>query len=243
MVAQLGKGLRTEVWKFMVLPIPPYVFHRIKLRGVGWQVFQTDRALLIGHKLLNQTAAVGFGAVPNHQQFLLDVTPKMAEKLHHLGTANTALVQLKVKIPPGDPGHRGKRLPVKAILQHRGLTFGRPRPTAMWPLAQSALIDEHYRASFLLGFFLSLGQLRFFHRSMAGSSRSNARPVGRWQLQPSFPNSQPTCPGWYSTPKSRSISLATRSRVQRLVSYPKAWGPSLSLLSSFFRSASFNRGL
>ena len=29
MVAQLGEGLRTEVWKFMVLPIPPDVFHRI----------------------------------------------------------------------------------------------------------------------------------------------------------------------------------------------------------------------
>jgi hypothetical protein len=33
----------------------------------------------------------------------------MGEKLNNLGTANTARMQLKVKIPPRDAGHRRKR--------------------------------------------------------------------------------------------------------------------------------------
>ena len=243
MITEIGECLRTEVGKLMVFPVPPDVFRGIELWGVGRQGLYADRPVLTRHKLLNQAAAVGLGTIPNHQQLILDVTFKMAEKLHHLGTTNTARMQLKVKVPPGDAGHRRKLLPIKRILQYRSLPFGRPGPTTVRSLTQPAFVDEHYRAPLTLGFFLSFGQLRFCHRSMADSSRCNARPVGRWQLQPSFPNSQPTCPGWYSTPKSCSISLATRCRVHKLVSYPKAWGPCLSFISSFFRSVSFKRGL
>ena len=167
----------------------------------------------------------------------------MRKKLNHLRTSNTTGMQLEVKIPPSNSGHGRKRLPVKRILQHRGLSFRRPGSTAVWPLTEPALINEHYRASFLSGFFLSSGQRRFFHPPIAGSSRSSARPVGRWQLQPSFSNSHPTCPGWYFTPQSRSISLATRSKVQRFVSYPKASGPRLSPLSMRFRSPWLKRDL
>ncbi len=102
------------------------------------------------------------------------------------------------------------------------------------PLTEPALVNEHYRARLPLGFFLSSGQRRFCQRSMAGSSRSRAFPVGRWQLHPSFFNTQLTCPAWYFTPKSRSISSATRSRVQRLVSYPNASVPCLSPVSRLF---------
>jgi hypothetical protein len=167
----------------------------------------------------------------------------MGEKLNNLGTSNIARMQLKVEVPPGNSGYRRKLLPVKTILQHRGLPLGRPGPTPVWPLAEPALIDEHYRAPLSLGFFLSSGQRRFFHRLMACSSRSSARPVGLWQLHPSFFNNHPTCPGWYSTPKSRSISSATRSSVQRWVSYPKAWGPCLSPSSRRLRSVSLKRDL
>jgi hypothetical protein len=243
MVTQLGKSLGTEVGKLVVLPVPPQILHRIELRGIRRQVLNNDCSFLLGHKLLNHAATVRFGPIPNHQQPLFDVTLKMAEKTNQLGTSNAARMQLKVKIPPSDPGHGRKRLPVKRILQHRGLSSGRPCPTAVRTLAQPALINEHYRAAFLLGFFLSSGQRRFFHRPMAGSSRWSARPVGRWQLQPSFPNSHPTCPGWYFTPQLRSINSATRSSVQRLVSYPKACGPRLSPLSRRLRSASRKRDL
>ena len=141
MVAQFGERLRTEVGKLMVLPIPPYVLHGIELGGISRQVLQMNRALVLGHKLLNQAATVGFGVIPNHQQLLLDVALETGEKLNYLGTSNTARMQLKVKIPPGDSSHGRKLLPVKRILQHRGLSFRRPGPTTVRSLAQPALID------------------------------------------------------------------------------------------------------
>jgi len=227
----------------MVLPVSPDVLHGVKLWSIGRQVLKTDGAGLFGHKVFNQATTVGFGAIPNHHQLSFNVTLKMGEKLNDLGASNTARMQLKVKVPPGNPGYRRKLLPVKRILQHRSLSFRRPCPTTVRPLAEPTLVDEHYCAPLALGFFLSSGQRRFFHRLMAGSSRSSARPVGRWQLQPSFFNNQLTCPAWYFTPKSRSISSATRSSVQRLVSYPNAWAPRLSPSSKRLRSASFNRDL
>ena len=226
-----------------MFPVPPDVLDWVQLRRVGRQILQADGSFVARHKGLHQAAAVRFRAIPDDQQFLFDVTFKVSEKLHNLRTADATLMQLKVKFPPRDSSYRRERLPVKRILQHRGLALWRPRPTAMRALAQSAFINEHDRASFLLGFFLSFGQLCFFHRLIARSSRSSARPVGRWQLHPSFPNSQPTWPGWYLTPNSCLINLAIRSRVHRFVSYPSGCGPSLSLVSSFFKSASLRRGL
>lgn len=226
-----------------MFPVSPDVLHGVKLRSISRQVLKADGAGLLGHKVFNQAATVGLGAIPNHQQLSFNVALKMGEKLNDLGASNTARMKLKVKLPPGNSGYRRKLLPVKTILQHRSLSFRRPRPTTVRPLAEPTLVNEHYRAPLALGFFLSSGQRRFFHCFMAGSSRSRARPVGRWQLQPSFFNNQLTCPAWYFTPKSRSISSATRSRVQRLVSYPTASAPRLSPSSRRLRSVSLNRDL
>jgi hypothetical protein len=45
------------------------------------------------------------------------------------------------------------------------------------------------------GVFFSAGHRCRFHCAIAVSSRSSARPVGRWQLQPSFRKSHHTWPG------------------------------------------------
>src|SRR5262249_26755462 len=243
MIAQFAESLRTKVAKLMVLPVAPDVLHRIKLRSIGGQVLNADGAILLGHKVLDQPATMRFGAVPNHQKLLFNVTLKMGEKLNNLRAFNTARIKLEIEIPPGNSGNRRKLLPVKAILQNRCLAFRRPRPATVRPLAESTLINEHYRAPLALGFFLSSGQRRFSHCLMAGSSLSRALPTGRWQLQPSFFNNQITCPAWYSPPKSCSIRSATRSSVQRLVSYPAASAPRLSFSSSSLNSASLNRDL
>jgi hypothetical protein len=94
MVAQFAESLRTKVAKFMVLPVAPDVLHRIKLRSIGGQVLNTDDAILLGHKVLDQPATMRFGAVPNHQKLLFDVTLKMGEKLNNLRAFNTARMEL-----------------------------------------------------------------------------------------------------------------------------------------------------
>ena len=108
MVAQFSESLRTKVGELMVLPVSPDVLHGVKLRSIGRQVLKTDGAGLFGHKVFNQATTVGFGAIPNHHQLSFNVTLKMGEKLNDLGASNTARMQLKVKVPPGNPGYRRK---------------------------------------------------------------------------------------------------------------------------------------
>src|SRR5262249_47421673 len=155
MVAQFAESLRTKVAKLMVLPVAPDVLHRIKLRSIGGQVLNADGAIFLGQKVLAKPATVGFGAVQNHKKLLFDVTFKMGEKLNNLRVFNTARMELKIEIPPGNPGNRRKLLPVKTILQNRCLSFRRPRPATVRSLAESTLINEHYRAPLALAFFLT----------------------------------------------------------------------------------------
>jgi len=92
-------------------------------------------------------------------------------------------------------------------------------------LAQSAFVDEDDGAALFVGFFLISGQRSCFQRRIFSSSRSKARPTGRWQLQPSCRRMRQACEEWYFTPHSCSIRCATRPEVHSLVSYPRASGP------------------
>jgi hypothetical protein len=131
---------------------------------------------------------------------------------------------------------------VKVVLKHRSLPPGRPGPTPMGSFAQSAFVDEDDRSSLAEGVFFTSGQRTFFQWAMAFSSRSRARPVGRWQLQPIFRRIFHTWPGWYRTPVSSSMSEATRSVVQSSVSYPNAPGPRFNARSMRFNSMGPSRG-
>ena len=86
--------------------------------------------------------------------------------------------------------------------------------------------------------FFNLGQRSFTQRSMASSSRSVAWRAGRCRLQPIRRSTFQTCPGWYLTPVTFSITSATRARVHRSVGYPFALGPFWRARSTLARSAS-----
>ena len=107
------------------------------------------------------------------------------KKRHDLWRADRSGIEPEVEIPQRNAGDDRKGFPVEVILQHRGVTPPRPRATAVWPLTQSAFVEENDRSLLFLGFFLMSGQVIFFQWRMAFSLRSSARPTGRWQLQPS----------------------------------------------------------
>jgi len=121
---------------------------------------------------------------------------QMAEKLDDLWTLDRLVVQLKVKIIKRDARNHAQRFPVEVMLQDRSLPARRPGAHFMRPGAEPAFVDQNDLAAFFLGFFLSAGQVSFFHSAMAASLRSSARPTGRWQLQPSRRNNFQTCAGW-----------------------------------------------
>ena len=95
-------------------------------------------------------------------------------------------------------------------MQHGRLPLWRPCATAVRPLAQSACVDEDDRAPLGLGFFLISGHRFCFQHWIAASSRSRARPVGRWHPHPICRRMRRACPGWHCTPHSVSVSNMRR---------------------------------
>src|ERR1700730_10698213 len=180
----------------MVFPVAPEVLHRVEFRRVSGQALQFEPGLLAGDPVLDQAAAVSGKAVPDDQQPAREMGQEMRQKLDHLGTANGSRNEPEGETPPGYPCHRREQPPVELILQHWSLSALRPSEAAGGLLAAPALLHEDDGLVRPAGFFLSWGQRYFFQRWMASSSRSSARPAGRWQLQPNCPSRRQTCAGW-----------------------------------------------
>ena len=177
----------------MLLPVGPQIFDWVQFRSVGGQKLDPNPPTLLPDEVPNCAAAVRCQSVPNDQQLPGYVAEQMGEEQDHLRRTNGARKETEVKVLPGDPCHSRKRLPVEVVLQHRRLCFGRPGAAAVRPLAQSALVDEDDGTAFLAGFFLISGQCFCFHSRIRSSSRSSARPVGRWQLQPNCRKMRQAC--------------------------------------------------
>src|SRR6187200_3073943 len=90
--------------------------------------------------------------------------------------------------------------------------------------------------------FLILGQSCFRQRSMAASSRWEARRCGCCWVKPSACRIRPTWSRWYSTPNPSRITCATRRQVHKLVLKPAAMGPSQTIWASSCFCSGVSRG-
>src|SRR5207245_1344456 len=140
-------------------------------------------------------------------------------------------IEPEVEVPPGDAGRRRQHLPVEMMLQYRGLPARRPGPHPMRSFAQSAFVDEDDGAPLAEGCFLIRRHSAFFRWRIACSSRSSARPLGRWQVQLSLRRMRQTWSSWYRTPVRYSMRSRTRLAVHSPLANPNASGPRLSARS------------
>jgi hypothetical protein len=146
-----------------MFPMPPQILHWIQFRGIGGKIFDDDLAMEFTNKVPHQPAAVSRESIPDDQQPAGQVSEQVAKKLQHLFGTDGSFEDLKVEVPPGHSRRHRNSLPIEVILQDRCLAAGSPGTTTMWPLAQSAFVDEDDRAAFILGFFLRAGQRSVFH--------------------------------------------------------------------------------
>src|SRR5258706_40522 len=102
-MAKFKEILGTEIWQFMLLPVPPKIFHRVELGRIGRK--KLDRQSIVGapDKLTDHSATMTSKAVPYHQDFPADMAQQVFQKLHHLGAANRTGKQTKVKLSPTQP--------------------------------------------------------------------------------------------------------------------------------------------
>jgi hypothetical protein len=112
------------------------------------------------------------------------VTQQVPEEVDNLFGFHGAVIQPEVEVPEGNPGDRRQIVPVEVVLKDRRLASRSPSAGAMRLLGKATFVDKDYRAAFPTRFFLMAGQCFFFHWVIASSSRSKARPTGRWELHP-----------------------------------------------------------
>lgn len=161
-----------------MLAVRPEILDRVKFRRIGWKEFGHQATALRTDKLLSGSATMSRKTIPDHQQLARDITKQVSEEFDHLLGADSILKNPKVKIPEGQPGNDGQRLPIEVELEDGRMAARRPRAPAVRSLAQPAFVEKDDRAAFFLRFFLMAGQRRFFQSSMSASFRSNARPTG-----------------------------------------------------------------
>ena len=179
-----------------MFPVAPDVLQRIEFRGVTRQALHRESASLRPDKVADQARPMGRQPVPDHQELARQVPQQMAEKVDYLRRTDGARVKPEVEVPPSDAGGGREHLPIEVILQHRGLPARRPGPHPMRPFAQSAFVDKDDGTPLAAGFFLIRGHSAFFQFRVAASSRSSARPIGRWQVHPSLRRMRQTWSSW-----------------------------------------------
>jgi hypothetical protein len=176
----------------MVLPVAPHVFDWIELRRVPRERLQRDSAALRADVVVDDAAAVRGQPIPDDKQLAPDMALEVGEKLDDLRAFDRPGEEPEVEAPPCDPGDCRQQVPVEVVLEDRRPPSRRPRPAPVGALGQSALVDEDDRLPLGGGVFFTAGQRTRFQWRIAASSRSRARPVGRWQLQPSRLSSRQT---------------------------------------------------
>ena len=184
MIAKCKVVLRAQVGKFMVLPVPPQVFHRVEFRGIGRQLLDDNPSSLLLQVLRYQPTAVAGQTVPDDQQLPPQVAREVPQKIDHLWAAHRPGIETEVEVPSGDPGDGRERLPVEVILQHGRLTPWRPSPDPVWVLAQPAFVYEDNDSPLPRCVSFNTGPRFSFQRRIACLSRSSACPVGRCTVQP-----------------------------------------------------------
>jgi len=211
-----------------MLQMTPDVFGRIELRCIGRRLLDLDGAVQCFQVIAHESRAMRRQSVPDDQQRLADLLAEGMQELDDLRALDGAWKQPEVETPECDAGNGRQLVPVEVVLQDRRLALGRIGAHTGRPFAVSRLVDEDDDPSLFRSVFFRAGQRVCFQRLIAASSRSSARPEGRWQEKPSETRMRQTWLSLYERPKRRSISWPTRGSVHRSVGKPSARAPRVS---------------
>src|SRR5581483_12120164 len=242
MLTQIAQVSGAEVGHRVVFEIAPDVLDRIELRGVGGQILQRQRSVLLFDVVFHQARAVGLQAVPDDQHLATDGRLQRLQELNDLRTLDRAREETEVEAPEAHSGNHRELLPGEAVLQNRSLALRGPGACATGAFRQSRLVNKDDYSALPCGDFFTAGHLFFFHSAMAASSRCRARPVGRCTLHPNCCSIRHTEGCESSIWKRSLISLAMRRSVHSSLANPAANAPVLSALSSSVRCASSSFG-
>jgi hypothetical protein len=248
--AERVEGRCTDIRQFPALEVAPDQFDGVQLRGITRQALDAQPRSLLHQVTAHPPTLMSGQPVPDQDDRLSREMPLEVPQEGDQRAIGVA-ARLCLKEEPGaapipSEGQRaGNRqpLPVAADMRQDGrFPPRRPRSADDGLLREAAFVLEDDPGPSAPGVFFSCSQRRVFQVSIACSFRSRARRVGRCSDQPSPRSTRQTWPGWCRTRVSRSISSATRGKVQRSVLNPCARGPFRSARSTPASCAASNRG-
>src|ERR1700690_160136 len=224
---QVAEVRGAAVGEFVVLEMAPDVFGRIQFGRVGGQLFDLNGTVQGLQVVAHERRAMGSQSVPDDQQRLADLLPEGVQELDDLRSLDGAGKESEIEAAEGDSGNDRQLAPVEVVLQDRSLALRRPGTHSGRPLAQSGLVDEDDDPPLFRSVFFRAGQRVCFQCLIRPSSRSSARPEGRWQEKPRETRMRQTWLSLYERVKRRLINSPTRGNVHRSVAKPSASAPAL----------------
>ena len=154
-----------EVRQVAVLGVPPDVFHRVEVRGVGRQPLDDDPPVP-GQPGLDPRRPVGAASVPDEREAVRQVAVQRLEEVQDLGAPDVVWVLRPVQPEPAPAGRHGEgadrreAIPAIPLAEEGGLAAGRPRPAAHGLEHEAAFIEEDQAPTAAPGVFLYAASAR-----------------------------------------------------------------------------------
>ena len=163
---------------FQVTPQP---FVGVELRRVGREELEREPPVVVCDKASHRDGLVGPDVVPDYDDPSVHMAQEVSQEYQDLLGGDRSGTDQDVQLPlVADAGDRRELRPAIAVADNGRLSTWSPGPDSGRDQAETALVGEDQRGFLLAGFFLMRGQSFWIQRSTAASSRSIARPVGRW---------------------------------------------------------------
>jgi len=241
-LCELGQHIAGHIRQvnFHVAPDP---LGGVQFWSISWKAFQMKSVCSsIGEVSLDPLGSMDGTPIPNHEQQTRDLALQIIQELNHLLGRNGMFISFQEQFPlGGDPGNGRQMIAQQVFFQDRRQT---PRCIAAHHHGQQVepgFVYEDDDSPFFAGLFLSSGQRSCHQRSISSGLRCLACTNGFWGVQPNSLRMRLTWAGWYRTPSSPWISLATRGFVHTAPRNPKASAPFASIFTNRRRSAWLSR--
>lgn len=189
---QLGEVLTAAVLQFPAFEKIPDALVGIEVRRVAGEAFEMQPRGRAGRQeVLDRLAVVNGGTVPDHQQLPSNLAQELAEKGDDRRSAEGLVLHMREEPAVGGDSADHREM----VVREWGAQDGRLADRCIGARDERQQIEARFiyeedGALLLLGFAKRAGQVSSHHACTFASSRSRARWIGFWTLNPSCRSSR-----------------------------------------------------
>src|SRR5581483_2903853 len=244
LVTEMVKIKTAQVAEFDMFEVLPDPFIRIEVRGIGREALQMNLPRpAIGQELFHFFRPMDRGAIPDDQQFAPEIRMQVLQKADAVQACHRARASHCCQVPfAGDPTYHRQMIPCLKHSQDGRLTARGISPDHSGQQVKGSFINADNTAPLKSRLFFNSGQTLLRQRATSRSLRCVARSSGFCGVHLMALSRRETWAGWYETPNSHSITVATRRQVQTSPRKPYASAPAVRKSSNRSNSSAESFG-